>query len=138
MSAVPKQLTPWSKGQSGNPGGRPKIPDALRAIRSLSYHEMQKLVSKYARMTQAETAIALADRETPMIERTIASIFWHSDKYGDCVRLAFLLDRAIGKVPVAIEDDDDRAARKEIEDLSDHELIKLVAEKLPELKEKVG
>lgn len=76
--------------------------------------------------------------ETPAIEAHVASIFMHGIKHGDHLRLSFLLDRAIGKVPIAVEDDEDRAARREIEDLSDEELIRIVAEKLPELTKKAG
>ncbi len=132
MSAA-RNLTPWQPGQSGNPSGRPRLPDELRAIRALTSLEVCKLVSKYARMSFSELEALLESKSIPVIELTIASIFAKAFESGDFTRLSFLLDRAIGKVAVMEESDEDKAARKEIEDLSDGELLRLVVAKIPEL-----
>lgn len=129
-----EHLTPWKPGQSGNPGGNPKLPDALRAIKSLSVKEVNKLISKYARLSMVQLKAAQEDKKVSVIELCIAAIFARCMEYGDYTRLNFLLERAIGKVPIAVEDDEDRAARKDIEELSDQELLRLAKEKIPELK----
>ncbi len=121
MSA--RNLKPFVKGQSGNPGGMPRVPDHLRNISSLSQHEVTKTVSKYARMTRAELAAAVASPDTPMLEIAIASVFAQSAKHGDYTRLAFLLDRAIGKVPT-VEIAPDTVSP--LAALSDEELLSLV------------
>lgn len=122
----------WKPGQCGNPGGRPRVPDGLRHIASLSQAEVCKIVSKYARMTRDELQTALTDAKTPMLEITVASIFAQSAKRGDYTRLAFLLDRSIGKTPVAKEDED-TAMRNDLKALSNEELIKFAREVLPQL-----
>ncbi len=128
-----EHLRPWKKGQSGNPTGMPRIPDYLRGIASLTQLEVVKVISKYARMTRAELQIAATDANTPMLEVAIASVFAQAAKNGDYTRLSFLLDRAIGKVPVIEPTDEEAAALKDIRDLSDQELLRLVKEKIPEL-----
>ena len=124
-------LRPWPKGQSGNPGGKLKLPEALRNIRHLTPIELCKIVSKYARMKRKELQIAVEDQDTPMIDLAIASIFAQSAKNGDYQRLAFLLDRTVGKVPDMIEDDEDRSEREELAKLSLNELLTLVKTNFP-------
>lgn len=128
-----RNLVSWKPGQSGNPSGRPKIPEALRGIHSLTQPEVCKIISKYARMEKAELIGASENPKTSALELCIASIFVACIKTGDYTKLSFLLDRAIGKVPVIEETDEDKAARQEIQSLSNDELIRLVTEKLPEL-----
>lgn len=132
-----ENLRPWQKGQSGNPGGRPRLPEELRAIKSLTHTEVCKLVSKYGRMKPDDLEACIAARQIPMVEMAIARIFEESAKKGDFMRLAFLMDRAVGKAPVAEIGDEDAEAMKEISELSDQELLRLVKEKLPSL-EKAG
>ncbi len=129
--------TAWKPGQSGNPTGRPKIPEHLRGILALMPDEVSRMIAKYARMDRAELGLMLETKAMPMLEACIAKIFQESYAKGDFTRLSFLLDRAIGKVPAVQPTDDEAAALQEIRDLSNEELIKLVKEKLPEL-EKPG
>lgn len=124
----------WQPGQSGNPGGRSRLSEELRQIKALSQPEVARFIAKYARMTQADVEKVVLNKKMPMLEACIASVFAKCVELGDFTRLSFLLDRAIGKIPVAVEDDEDRAARKMIEDLSDEELFRLVAEKIPVIK----
>ncbi len=130
-----EQLKPFhfAPGQSGNPGGRPKLSPELRAISALTTQEACRIISKFARMGHGGLDAIISNPNTSSIEACVASIFSHCIANGDYTRLSFLLDRAIGRVPVAIEDDEDRAARKEIEEMSDEELLRVVAEKIPQL-----
>lgn len=93
----PPAATRFKPGQSGNPGGRPKLPAALKAIGELTVDEVKRLIAKYARMTKAEVTAAIQNPETPILELNIATIFATGTKSGDYARLAFLLDRTIGK-----------------------------------------
>ncbi len=124
MSAARKIGEPWKPGQSGNPSGRPKLPEHLRAIASLTQDEVTKLVSKYARMTRDELQAAVSSTTTPMLEISIASIFAQAAKHGDFSRLAFLLDRAIGKVKDVQVADDELAGK------TTAELLELVKQKM--------
>ncbi len=133
-----RNLKPWKPGQSGNPTGMARVPDHLRGVASLSPLEVVKIVSKYARMTRAELQVAATNPDTPMLEVAIASVFAQSAKTGDYQRLAFLLDRAVGKVPVVQETNDELEARRELQNLTTSELLQLVRdnvkdpEKVPE------
>jgi len=130
-----KNLKPFPKGTSGYPGGpRRQIPEELKPIKSLNGFEVNKLISKYARMLLTTLKEALDNPNTPVIELSIAKIFLQSIENGDYVRLNFLLDRCIGKVPVAIEDEEDIDAREEISKLSMSELLTLVKTNLPDTK----
>ena len=123
-------LKPWKPGQSGNPSGRQKLPEELRAIKALSPTEVCRIVSKYARMTRIELQKSIDNPDIPMIDLTICSIFAQSAKNGDYQRLAFLLDRAIGKVKEMEHDENDR---EELQKLSLNELLALVKDNLPEV-----
>jgi hypothetical protein len=123
----------FKKGQSGNPSGRPKIPEGLRTIASLSQHEVTKLVSKYARMTIRDLFAAAKNQDTPVIELSIIKIFLLSAEHGDQSKLTFLLDRAIGKVPVSEPTTEEEMARIELRDLTNQELIEFVNVKVKEL-----
>jgi len=112
---IPKQLTPWKKGQSGNPNGRPKLPAHLKDIPSLTADEVNKIMSKYTRMTLPELEQVIADRKAPALEMAICSNLIKSIQSGEYANLNFVLDRSVGKVtekseiavsPKGISDDD--------------------------------
>lgn len=124
-------LRPWPKGVSGY-AGRKKLPDGLRDILSLTNLEANKLISKWARFTKADLDIHLKDPKTSLLELSIGRIFQESIRCGDFAKLAFLLDRAIGKTPVAIDDDETADARDDLAKLSMGELLTFVRENLPE------
>jgi hypothetical protein len=134
VSATKHLLPPWQPGRSANPGGRPRIPDNLRGILSLSQTEVCKLISRYARMSKDEIFVAITDPKTSVLEMSIAAVFIKAIDKSDFTALAFLLDRAIGRAPTLVETDEDIAARKELQELSDSELIRLAEENLPKLK----
>lgn len=128
-----KNLVRWKPGQSGNPSGKPKIPEALRGIASLTQLETTKLISKYARMTREELEKAVREKNASVLELYIIAVFSKGIENGDPVRLSFLLDRAIGKVPVVKETDEELAMRQELQNLSTQELIRIVKEQIPQL-----
>jgi hypothetical protein len=94
----PPEHTKWKKGQSGNPGGRPKLPAELKMIKELTGEEVKRLFAKYARMNKEEISSAVTDKTTPMFELVIAAGLVKAVKDGDYQKLNFILDRTIGKV----------------------------------------
>lgn len=89
---------PFQKGQSGNPGGRPKLPDALKGVSIITNFELQKIISKYFRMTKPEVVEAGTSETLAMIEVAIARCLVVAAKFGDFNKLAHLVDRVGGKV----------------------------------------
>lgn len=95
----------FKKGQSGNPGGKPKLPKELKEIVQFTNAEMQRVISKYFRMDKEEINIAGDSTTLPMIEVVIARTIQSSAKYGDYHKVLPLVDRLCGKVKEMIEVD---------------------------------
>lgn len=125
-------LKPWPKGVSGNPAGRYALPEGLKGIRSLNQTEVTAIISKYARMTYGAIEDCLEDDKLSVMDKAICSIFIETIKKGDCIRLAFLLDRAIGKAPIIEQDIDEEYA--ELAKLPLKDLLHLIQNNLPEEK----
>jgi hypothetical protein len=84
-TSAPDYLTPWKPGQSGNPGGRPKMPPELK--------EMLKKVAPEL----FQVAIDIAkDKKSKNTDRLRAT--------------ELLLDRVYGKSPQPIVGDEESAA----------------------------
>lgn len=123
-----KNLKPFQKGTSGFAGGAKKhLAEELKGIKTLTPLEVNKTISKYARMILSSLNKTLEDPTTPALELAIAKIFERSIFYGDFNRLSFLLDRCIGRAPVISEEDDEEMdARLELSKISMNELLTLV------------
>lgn len=94
----------FKPGQSGNPNGRPKLPERLRGVRKLTDEEVQVTFSLYARMIVAEVRKIAECEQTPMFDAWIARGMIEGHKRGDFSNMAVLLDRCIGRVRQAMED----------------------------------
>ena len=90
-----KHLKPYVKGQSGNPGGKPKG--------TLTKADVEKLFQKFAGKTKDELQLMVQDPKSTMLEIMVASVMVKAAKDGDAARLQFLLDRAVGKVKEQME-----------------------------------
>lgn len=92
----------FKPGQSGNPNGRPRLPQALRDIQKISPAYVKGIIAKLSRMSRDEMGEWL---QTPInlggpnnMEMMVASIIHKAIVDGDHTKLNFLLDRTIGKV----------------------------------------
>lgn len=92
---------------------------------------MSRLVSKYARMPLQDIQEAGKDPKTPALEVLIAATLLKSIQTGDYYRFSLLMERVIGRVPNQDRTDEETEARKELQKLTDQELIRIVKEKLP-------
>lgn len=111
------------KGQSGNPSGRRKLPEALKKYPRLVKEEIQHMISKFANMQAAELlALSKDDSAITGLERTIILNILDKDK------LPFLLDRTVGKVVEVVEQTNTYQSMTTIE------LIKLGEETIKTLK----
>jgi hypothetical protein len=96
-NAMPK----FQKGQSGNPGGRPKI-----------VGEVQELARQHSDKAIETLAAIMQDKKAPAAARALAS--------------NSILDRAYGKPPQTLNAN---VASRPVRDMSDAELIAIAASK---------
>jgi hypothetical protein len=97
---IPKGCTPWKKGQSGNPKGRPPLPS------------IKEIINKYGRLESPEEMKAMLRKKIPHLPNNISlfelmylSTFVHGVK-GQGWAVEHLAERKEGKVtqPVKFED----------------------------------
>ncbi len=93
----------FKPGQSGNPGGRPKLPADIAEARKLNQHELERVINQYIWMTKDELKAAAKAPTTTVMELMIASIVASAIEKGDQMRLEFILARIIGKVRDQLE-----------------------------------
>ena len=130
---LPQQFKP---GQTGNPFGRPKVPEHLRLIKAFTSDEIQRIIAKHGRMTLDALLAIKDDPKAMMIDRIFARMFHDCffSKDGEALNaIKFLLDRSIGKVPDIVftepEDDQDREGLRK---LTLEELLHLVRKMIPD------
>lgn len=87
----------WAPGQSGNPGGRPNLPEDLKNVKKLTKHEVESLIAKYMRMELAEIDAVIKNPKTKALDGWVCSIIKFGIMKGDPLRLSFLFDRIIGR-----------------------------------------
>jgi hypothetical protein len=111
----PPLHTRWKPGESGNKTGRPRLPAHLQNIPSLTADEVNKIMSKYTRMSLTELEQVILEKKAPALEMAICSNLIKSITSGDYANLQFILDRSVGKVtekseiavsPKAVSDDE--------------------------------
>lgn len=96
-------LKPYKPGVSGNPSGRPQLPEDLKKARKLNQIEVGRLINKYMNMSVNEIKDETEDLGTTALESMIGRIIIEAQKFGDYSRVNFLFDRMIGKVTEKVE-----------------------------------
>lgn len=94
---------PFQKGQSGNPAGRPKLPEEVKKMRAVATEDVVRILHKYAGFTREQIKAAVSDAATPVMELMVASIMSKAIQDGDANRWNILMDRTVGKVPNKID-----------------------------------
>ena len=86
--------------QKGNPGGpgRPKMPEELKAVKSLTKTMVEKVIAKYSTMSLEELRVAAANEKLPTMEHMVIAVALKAVEEADHKRTDFLLDRSVGKV----------------------------------------
>lgn len=105
MGRKPKieNLKPFKPGQSGNPGGKAKLPEDIREARKLNQIELERVINKYLYLGHEDFEAEIKRPGVPMLELMLASIVKAAAQKGDQLRLDFILNRVIGKVKERIE-----------------------------------
>ncbi len=89
---------PFKKGQSGNPGGRKRMPQEIKELTFLTKQRMIGVLNQFLYMTKDEIQAKLQDPNINMLEMAIGHIIAKAAKDGDQTRLNFVFDRIVGKV----------------------------------------
>lgn len=89
---------PFLPGQSGNPGGRPKLPEEVRAMRQGALEQVVRAYNKYATVTKGTGP---AYPETP-IDAGMALVIRQFAATGDTDVIRHVWDRVIGKAEAQI------------------------------------
>lgn len=93
----------FKKGQSGNPSGRPKVPEDVREAKKLTSVEMVRVLNKFNGWTLNQLAEFCKDGNNTVLEMMVARIMIKGIKDGTPTNLTFLFDRLIGKVKDQVE-----------------------------------
>ena len=89
--------TRFQKGTSGNPGGRPKLPEELKKFGGVTAERTRRLFDKYASMSVGELKDLAKDETLSGLEYNIVLALLDPNKF------PFFLDRAVGKVKDVVE-----------------------------------
>lgn len=79
-------------------GGRPLIPDDLKAVKKITTEEAERLITALMKMTAQELVALCKDSETPAMHVIIGNIILKGMSGGDTQRMEFLFNRTIGRV----------------------------------------
>jgi hypothetical protein len=100
----------FQKGKSGNPAGRPRLPEDVRKAMAQDSAEFHRILSKVVRMDRTELTNLTKSADASVMELMVASLAVKAVKEGDQNRLRFLAERIAGKVPDKIEWEGDAPA----------------------------
>jgi hypothetical protein len=85
-------------GVSGNPAGRPPLPEEIKDARSQSKEKIERALHEIAFKKMDEIKAILDSPHSPAMDMIVAKIIQRAVETGDTLRAGFILDRMIGKV----------------------------------------
>lgn len=90
----------FKAGQSGNPGGAPKLPPELREARRNNMSSLIKLIHAYVGMSEEQAKDRLNGPDCLQIEEMIQGQI-NKAKEGDSRSFQFIIEIMCGKIPEA-------------------------------------
>lgn len=94
----PPEHLRWKKGQSGNPKGRPPIPEDVRAARKLTQVEFERICANLFNTSTKRLGEICRDPQTPVLTALIARILEKGIAESSRVELNYFIERFLGKV----------------------------------------
>lgn len=119
----------FKPGQSGNPGGRHRLPDKLRAIVPLSREEANRIISKYLRMTHEQIQEAIKDKSIPALEAAWCQQIAQAAYKGDGKALDRVMLWTLGPPREPVEDSSNNKVL--LEKMTTAELLDVVRKSIP-------
>ena len=103
MAGKGSEKTQFKKGISGNPKGKPKYPDDLKAARSEYQADLEAMIFKHQGSSLQSLKDKFQDPNTSVKELMIIKLMIKALELADYQRFDFLLNRTIGKVKEQID-----------------------------------
>lgn len=120
--AFHSKLTPFKKGQSGNPGGKPK---AL-----FTKEKVEAIFQSMAAMPEDKLQELVDNPSTPVIQKAAARTWLKVAQDGDMAEIRRILDSAVGKLREELYSEG-YSFTQELKSLSDKELVELAKQEIP-------
>lgn len=94
---------PWIKGQSGNPNGRPR--KIVNVLGKFGYKkgEINETISTMMTLTMEELKDIYQDKNSTILEKTIASALKKGIEKGDLGGIETLLNRVYGRAKLEVD-----------------------------------
>lgn len=102
---MPGRGKPFSKGQSGNPAGRPALPGEVKEIKKLTISQLHEVISLVMGCTFEQLVAMAQDPQSSVIQRMTAALAVRTIKKGDPFTWDGLLNRIVGKPKERLEVD---------------------------------
>lgn len=92
-----KPANAWQKGQSGNPSGRPKLPEQTQRLRELGKIEAIEALSKVMTLTMAQLSMLPKDPTASAAMLLAGSVMHKAIKTGCPIRANFIFQYMVGR-----------------------------------------
>jgi hypothetical protein len=93
----------WKPGESGNPNGRPKVPEEIKKLRKLNRNAFELMLDELMWMSADQIRELSQAKDVPVVKLAMAAIIAKSAQFGDHKRFGYLLEQMIGKAMVRLE-----------------------------------
>lgn len=92
----------FKPGQSGNPNGRPRLPEDVKEARRLNQVELERVINKYLFMSTRRLEFKFANKSTRALDRMVIGLILKGSA-GNIPSVTLITERLVGKVKTVVE-----------------------------------